>query len=78
MLNIIWSDDAVDDVLENIDYLENTGQKEVDTWRKLMLRKAINRNLTFKPWWIQEYLRSPNHKTNYTLLSSPYLISVRF
>jgi hypothetical protein len=29
-------------------------------------RKAINRNLTFKPWWIQEYLRSPNHKTNYT------------
>jgi plasmid stabilization system protein ParE len=28
MLNIIWSDDAVDDVLENIDYLENTGQKE--------------------------------------------------
>jgi hypothetical protein len=39
MLNIIWSDDAVDDVLENIDYLENTGQKEVDTWRKLMLEK---------------------------------------
>jgi hypothetical protein len=32
MLNIIWSDDAVDDVLENIDYLENTGQKEVDTF----------------------------------------------
>jgi hypothetical protein len=37
MLNIIWSDDAVD-VLENIDYLERHWTKEVDTFlRKLML-----------------------------------------
>jgi plasmid stabilization system protein ParE len=33
MLNIIWSDDAVDDVLENIDYLEkHWTKKEVDTF----------------------------------------------
>jgi plasmid stabilization system protein ParE len=28
MLNIIWSDDAVDDVLENIDYLEKDWTKK--------------------------------------------------
>lgn len=38
MLNIIWSDDAVEDVLENIGYLEKhwTKKKSTHSLRKLM------------------------------------------
>jgi plasmid stabilization system protein ParE len=53
MLNIIWSDDAVDDVLENIDYLEKRWtKKEVDTFSEeidAVLEKLSKGNLTFKP-----------------------------
>jgi plasmid stabilization system protein ParE len=53
MLNIIWSDDAVDDVLENIDYLEkHWTKKEVDTYSEeidAVLEKLSVGNITFKP-----------------------------
>ena len=53
MLNIIWSDDAVDDVLENIDYLEkHWTKKEVDTFSAeidAVLEKLLIGSLTFKP-----------------------------
>lgn len=53
MLNIIWSDDAVDDVLVNIDYLEkHWTKKEVDTFSEkidAVLEKLSVGNLTFKP-----------------------------
>jgi plasmid stabilization system protein ParE len=53
MLNIIWSDDAVDDVLENIDYLEkHWTKKEVDTFSEeidAVLEKLSIGNVTFKP-----------------------------
>jgi plasmid stabilization system protein ParE len=53
MLNIIWSDEAVDDVLENIDYLEkHWTKKEVNKFSKeidAILEKLSIGNLTFKP-----------------------------
>lgn len=53
MLNIIWSDNAVDDVLENIDYLvKHWTTKEVDTFSAeidAVLEKLTVGNLTFKP-----------------------------
>ena len=53
MLNIIWSEDAVEDVLENIDYLEKRWtKKEVDIFSEeidAVLEKLSKGNLTFKP-----------------------------
>jgi len=52
MLNIIWSEDAVDDVLENIYYLEKRWtKKEVDIFSEeidAVLEKLSKGNLTFK------------------------------
>jgi plasmid stabilization system protein ParE len=53
MLNIIWSDDAVYDVLENIDYLEKDWtKKEMDAFSEeieAVLEKLSMGNLIFKP-----------------------------
>jgi plasmid stabilization system protein ParE len=53
MLNIIWSDKAVEDVLENIVYLEKYWtKKEVDSFSDkidTVLDKLSKGNLTFKP-----------------------------
>lgn len=52
MLNIIWTDDAVDDVLQNIDYLEKyCSKKVVDKFAAkidAVLDKLSKGNLTFK------------------------------
>jgi plasmid stabilization system protein ParE len=53
MLNIIWSDNAVEDVLENIDYLEKRWtKKEVDKFSEkidAVLEQLSRGNLNFKP-----------------------------
>lgn len=53
MLKISWSDDAVDDVLENIDYLvKHWTKKEVGAFSEgidAVLEKLSVGNITFKP-----------------------------
>jgi plasmid stabilization system protein ParE len=53
MLNIIWSENAVEDVLENIDYLEKRWtKKEVDKFSEkidAVLEQLSKGNLIFKP-----------------------------
>lgn len=53
MLEINWSEDAVEDVLENIDYLEKYWtKKEVDAFSEeidAVLEKLSVGNITFKP-----------------------------
>ena len=59
MLEINWSEDAVEDVLENIDYLEKYWtKKEVDAFSEeidAVLEKLSVGNITFKP------LSHPHH-----------------
>ncbi len=84
MLNIIWSDDAVDDVLENIDYLEKHWTiKEVDTFSEeidAVLEKLSIGNLTFKPCGYKNTYEVPIIKqiTLYYQIQDNYILLVRF
>ncbi|TRX01663.1 type II toxin-antitoxin system RelE/ParE family toxin [Flavobacterium gawalongense] len=84
MLNIIWSDDAVDDVLENIDYLEkHWTKKEVDTFSEeidAVLDKLSVGNLTFKPCGYKNTYEVPIIKqiTLYYQVQDNDILLVRF
>ncbi|MDO9595282.1 MAG: type II toxin-antitoxin system RelE/ParE family toxin [Lutibacter sp.] len=84
MLNIIWSDKAVEDVLENIVYLEkHWTKKEVDSFSDkidTVLDKLSKGNLTFKPSGYKNIYEVPIIKqiTLYYQIQENDIILVRF
>lgn len=84
MLNIIWSDDAVEDVIENIGYLEkHQTKKEVDSFSEeidAVLEKLSIGNLTFKPAHYKNTYEVPIIKqiTLYYQIQDNDIILVRF
>lgn len=84
MLNIIWSDKAVEDVLENIVYLEkHWTKKEVDSFSDkidTVLEKLSKGNLTFKPSGYKNIYEVPIIKqiTLYYQIQENDIILVRF
>ncbi|MDO9039266.1 MAG: type II toxin-antitoxin system RelE/ParE family toxin [Lutibacter sp.] len=84
MLNIIWSDEAVEDVIENIGYLEkHWTKKEVDSFSDkidAVLEKLSKGNLTFKPAGYKNIYEVPILKqiTLYYQIHDNDIILVRF
>lgn len=84
MLNIIWSDGAVEDVLENIGYLEkNWTKKEVESFSDkidAVLEKLSEGNLNFKPSGYKNTYEVPIIKqiTLYYQIQDNDIILVRF
>jgi plasmid stabilization system protein ParE len=84
MLNINWSEEAVDDVLENIDYLEkNWTKKEVKVFSEeidAVLDKLSVGNLTFKPSEYKNTYEVPIVKqiTLYYQIQDNNILLVRF
>lgn len=84
MLNIIWTDDAVDDVLQNIDYLEKYWSKKVvDKFAikiDAVLDKLSKGNLTFKSSKYKETYEVPIVKqiTLYYQIQDNTIILIRF
>ncbi|MDO9136611.1 MAG: type II toxin-antitoxin system RelE/ParE family toxin [Lutibacter sp.] len=84
MLNIIWSDKAVEDVLENIVYLEkHWTKKEADSFSDkidTVLDKLSKGNLTFKPSGYKNIYEVPIIKqiTLYYQIQENDIILVRF
>lgn len=84
MLNIIWSDNAVEDVIENIGYLEKRWtKKEVDSFSEeidAVLEKLSIGNLTFKPTHYKNTYEVPIIKqiTLYYQIQDNDIILVRF
>lgn len=84
MLNIIWSDYAVEDVIENIGYLEkHWTKKEVDSFSDkidAVLEKLSKGNLTFKTSGYKNIYEVPIIKqiTLYYQIHDNDIILVRF
>jgi len=84
MLNIIWTDDAVDDVLQNIDYLEKyCSKKVVDKFAikiDAVLDKLSKGNLTFKSSKYKETYEVPIVKqiTLYYQIQDNTILLIRF
>jgi plasmid stabilization system protein ParE len=84
MFNIIWSFDAVEDVLENIEYLEKRWtEKEVDKFSKkidAVLKQLSRGNMTFKSSGYKNTYEVPIIKqiTLYYQIQDNDIVLVRF
>jgi plasmid stabilization system protein ParE len=84
MLNIIWSENAVEDVLENIDYLEKRWTKiEVDKLSEkidAVLEQLSKGNLIFKPSGYENTYEVPIVKqiTLYYKIQDNDILLIRF
>lgn len=84
MLNIIWSEDAIEDVVQNIDYIEKRWTKrEVSKFSEkidAVLEQLSKGNLTFKPSGYKNIFEVPIVKqiTLYYQIQENNIILIRF